>query len=394
MTLAVAGGLSMVMSCGDNNIQPKPQEEQAKKEVNSQDDFAWQTEQFADLKIVRYQIPGYDKLSAKQKELTYYLTQAGLAGRDIMYDQNYRHNLEIRSMLENIYSNYSGDKAAEEWLNFEVYLKRMWFSNGIHHHYSNNKFIPEFSQDYFKGLLENVGATCSEEIMEVLFNPEVDAKKVNQDAELGLVEGSAVNFYAPDVSTEEAKAYFECITTKGERNAVSHGLNSRLAKDADGNVIEEVYKIGGKYGEALEKVVFWLKKAETVAENEKQAAAFRNLIAFYETGDLRKWDTYNINWVNTTEGDIDYINGFVEVYNDPLGYTGSYETIIQIKDFDASERMKVLMDNAQWFETNSPFMDEHKKETVTGILYNVVNVVGEAGDASPSTPIGVNLPNA
>lgn len=358
-----------------------------------EDDFVWQTEQFADLKIIRYQIPGYDRLSPKQKELTYYLTQAGLAGRDIMYDQNYRHNLEIRDMLEAVYTTYTGDKTIADWKNFETYLKRIWFSNGIHHHYSNNKFEPEFSIAYFKHLLDDTGVECRKEIMDVMFDPSIDAKKVNQDASKGLVEGSAVNFYGPDVTTAEAEAYFASIMKKGERNPISYGLNSRLVKK-DGKIVEETYSAKGLYADAIKQIIYWLTKAETVAENDKQAAAFRNLIEFYQTGDLRKWDTYNINWVNTTEGDIDYINGFVEVYNDPLGYTGSYETVVQIKDFEASERMKVLMDNAQWFETNSPFMDEHKKEEVKGILYNVVNVVGEAGDASPSTPIGVNLPNA
>ena len=254
--------------------------------------------------------------------------------------------------------------------------------------------MPEFSQAYFAELVEAVGAEVSDELMAVIFDPAVESKKVEQDATKGLVEASAVNFYAPDVSTEEAQAYLASIVEEGSRTPVEYSLNSRLVKNAAGEIEEQAYRVGGLYGEALEQVVFWLNQAAQYAENDKQAAALRNLIAYYETGDLEKWQLYNINWVQDTEGDVDYINGFVEVYNDPLGYTGSYETIVQIKDFDASERMKVLMDNAQWFEDHMPFMDAHKKKEVVGITYNVVNVAGEAGDASPSTPIGVNLPNS
>ena len=356
--------------------------------------FVWQTEQFADLKMIRYQVPGWDQLSPKQRALVYCLNQAGLSGRDMMYDQNNRYNLRIRHLLESIYTGFEGDKSTNGWNRFETYLKRIWFSNGIHHHYANTKIMPEFSQAYFAELVEAVGAEVSDELMAVIFDPAVEAKKVEQDATKGLVEASAVNFYAPDVSTEEAQAYLASIVEEGSRTPVEYSLNSRLVKNAAGEIEEQAYRVGGLYGEALEQVVFWLNQAAQYAENDKQAAALRNLIAYYETGDLEKWKLYNINWVQDTEGDVDYINGFVEVYNDPLGYTGSYETIVQIKDFDASERMKVLMDNAQWFEDHMPFMDAHKKKEVVGITYNVVNVAGEAGDASPSTPIGVNLPNS
>ena len=356
--------------------------------------FVWQTEQFADLKMIRYQVPGWDQLSPQQRALVYCLNQAGLSGRDIMYDQNNRYNLRIRDLLEAVYTGYEGDKTTIGWQRFETYLKRIWFSNGIHHHYANTKIMPEFSEAYFNELLSAVGREIDSELRAVIFDPAVEAKKVEQDATKGLVEASAVNFYAPDVSTEEAQAYLESIVEEGNRTPVEYSLNSRLVKNAAGEIEEQAYKVGGLYGEALEQVVFWLNQAIQYAENDKQAAALRNLIAYYETGDLEKWQLYNINWVQDTEGDVDYINGFVEVYNDPLGYTGSYETIVQIKDFDASDRMKVLMDNAQWFEDNMPFMDEHKKKEVVGITYNVVNVAGEAGDASPSTPIGVNLPNS
>ena len=356
--------------------------------------FVWKTEQFADLKIVRYQIPGWDKLSDKQQALVYCLNMAGLSGRDIMYDQNNRHNLRIRRLLEDIYIGYEGDRGAVGWQAFEVYLKRIWFSNGIHHHYANTKHLPDFSEPYFDHLLAETGNSIDPELRAVVFDPAVEAKKVEQDGNKGLVESSAVNFYAPDVTTDEAKAYFESIVDKGNRSPVEYGLNSRLEKDAEGQVYENVYKVGGLYGESISEIVKWLNEAIQYAENDKQAAALRNLVAYYETGDLEKWSLYNVNWVQDTEGDVDYINGFVEVYNDPLGYTGSYETIVEIKDFDASARMATLMQNAQWFEDNMPFMDSHKKKEVVGITYNVVNVAGEAGDASPSTPIGVNLPNS
>ena len=356
--------------------------------------FVWQTEQFADLKIVRYQVPGWDQLTERQKAFVYCLNQAGLSGRDIMYDQNNRYNLRVRHLLETIYAGFDGDKGTKGWNRFETYLKRIWFSNGIHHHYSNNKHTPEFSTEYFDELLAGTGQIISDELRAVIFDAAVESKKVEQDATKGLVEGSAVNFYGPDVSTDEAIAYYESIVEPSTRTPVEYSLNSRLVKNAAGEIEEDVYRVGGLYSEAIEQIVFWLNQASQYAENNKQAAALRNLIAYYETGDLTKWQLYNINWVQDTEGDVDYINGFIEVYNDPLGYTGSYETIVQIKDFDASERMKVLMENAQWFEDHMPFMPEHKKDEVVGITYNVVNVAGEAGDASPSTPIGVNLPNS
>jgi dipeptidyl-peptidase-3 len=402
--LSILGCAFILASCGEASEKEGKQEllaedyqpAEAMEATSVADDsgFKWQTEQFADLKIVRYQIPGWEKLAQRQKELVYYLTQAGLSGRDMMYDQNYRFNLELRSALENIYSSFEGDKGTKGWMRFETYLKRIWFSNGVHHHYSNAKFTPEFSKDYFNEIAAVTKTAISEDLIKVIFDADFDAKKVEQNKEKGLVEGSAINMYAPDVTTAEAMAYYQSLSDSTDRAPVSHGINSRLVKNINGDIEEEVYRIGGLYSAALQEVVGWLNKAIEVAENDKQAAALRNLVKFYETGDLRKWDLYNINWVNDTEGDIDYINGFVEVYNDPLGYTGSYETVVQIKDFAASDRMKTLMENAQWFETNSPFMPEHKKDKVVGITYNVVNVAGEAGDASPSTPIGVNLPNA
>lgn len=342
-------------------------------------------------KILKYEIPQWDKLSLKQKELVYYLTQAGLSGRDIMYDQNYRHNLTIRRALENIYTNYKGDKSARDWQAFEIYLKSIWFANGIHHHYATDKFKPEFSKDYFDTLLKETNTTLTGEAYEVIFNDK-DAKKVNLNAEKGLIEGSAINFYGPNVTTEDVEKFYGKLTDKSDKTPVELGLNSQLVKE-DGVVKERVWKSGGLYGKAIDKITYWLQKAKGVAENEKQAQAFQVLIDYYKTGDLNKWDEYNMLWLKSTEGDIDYINGFIEVYNDPKGYRGSYETIVEIKDFEMSKKMAVVAKSAQWFEDNSTIMKAHKKTNVVGISYKTVNVAGEAGDASPSTPIGVNLPN-
>ncbi|PCJ79969.1 MAG: dihydrofolate reductase [Bacteroidetes bacterium] len=358
------------------------------------DGFIWQAEQFADLKIVRYQVPGWEHLTDRQQALVYCLNMAGLSGRDIMYDQNNRYNLRIRRLLESIHDSFDGDKETVGWNRFETYLKRIWFSNGIHHHYSNKKHIPEFSSEYFDYLLKATSNTCSDEIRSVILDPTVHPKKVELDGDKGLVEGSSVNFYGPGVTTDDARNYFESIKVKGDRSPVEYGLNSRLVKLENNEIVEETYKVGGLYNDAIVEVVKWLAEAIKYTENDKQASAMRHLIKYYETGDLEEWSLYNINWVKDTEGVVDYINGFIEVYNDPLGYTGSYETVVEIKDFEASERMATLMDNAQWFEDHMPFAENHKKDEVVGITYNVVSVAGEAGDASPSTPIGVNLPNS
>ena len=379
---------AVLISCNE----PKQQETETKT-TPEKESFEYLAEQFADLKIIRYQIPGFDKLTPQQKTLVYYLTQAGLAGRDIMYDQNYRHNLKIRHALENIVTSYTGDKESDDWKNFMVYVKRIWFSNGIHHHYSNNKIMPDFSREYFNSLLGATSTELDSAVVEVLFNPEIDNKKVNLDPEKGLLKGSAVNFYAPDITEQEVDAYYANKVDKNDETPVWYGLNSRMVKE-NGKLKEQVYKVGGLYGPAIEKIVYWLEKAATVAENEQQKKALGLLIEYYKTGDLETWDEYNIAWVNATEGDIDYINGFIEVYNDPKGYRGSYESIVEIKDFEASERMAKLSANAQWFEDNAPILEENKKKNVVGVTYKVVNVAGESGDASPSTPIGVNLPNS
>jgi len=363
-----------------------------KDAVKSEKEFAYFSEQFADIKILRYKVPGFENLSLKQKELVYYLTQAGLAGRDIMYDQNYRFNLTIRRALEHIYQNYEGDKTAEDWKNLEIYLKRIWFSNGIHHHYSNDKFKPGFSADYLTKLLKETNTKLEGEAFEVIFNDK-DAKKVNLDASKDLVLGSAINFYGPNVTEADVDKYYKTLKSPNPLQPLSFGLNSQLLIE-DGKVVEKVWKSGGLYGQSIDKIIFWLQKAKDVAENDQQAKAFDLLIKFYQTGDLKIWDDYNVAWADTKEGDIDYINGFIEVYNDPKGYRGSYESTVQIKDFEMSKKMDVLATNAQWFEDNSPIMDAHKKKNVVGVSYKTVNVAGEAGDASPSTPIGINLPNA
>lgn len=309
-----------------------------------------------------------------------------------MWDQNYRHNLAIRKALENVYTNYEGDKTSDDWKAFEVYLKRVWFSNGIHHHYSNDKLKPEFSSEYLKTLLTETNSNLDGEAFEVIFN-EQDSKKVNQVKGVDNVLLSAVNFYGPDVTNADVESFYANKKSPNPDKPLSYGLNSQLVNE-NGELKERVYKSGGLYGSAIDEVVKWLQKAKDVAENEAQGNALGLLIEYYKTGDLQTWDDYNVAWTAATEGNVDYINSFIEVYKDPLGYRGSYETIVQINDFDMSQKMKVLSDNAQWFEDNSPLMDEHKKDSVVGVTYKVVTVAGEAGDASPSTPIGVNLPNA
>ncbi|MDN3724645.1 dihydrofolate reductase [Aequorivita sp. SDUM287046] len=364
----------------------------AKVETETSTDFDYNVESFGDVKVLRYQIPGWEKLTLKEQKLAYYLTQAGLAGRDIIWDQNYRHNLTIRKALENVYTNFNGDKTSEDWKNFETYLKRVWFSNGIHHHYSNDKLKPDFSPEYLKSLLAETSTNLEGEAFEVIFNDK-DSKKVNQAKGVDNVLESAVNFYGPNVTNKDVESFYSKMKSPNPNKPLSFGLNSKLVKE-NGQLKELVYKSGGLYGSAIDKIVEWLEKAKTVAENKAQGDAIGLLIQYYKTGDLQTWDDYNVAWTQATAGNIDYINSFIEVYNDPLGYRGSYETIVQINDFDMSEKMAVLSENAQWFEDNSPLMDEHKKKNVVGVTYKVVNVAGEAGDASPSTPIGVNLPNA
>jgi dipeptidyl-peptidase-3 len=355
--------------------------------------FDYVAEQFADIKVLRYQIPGWEKLSLREKQLVYYLTQAGVSGRDIYWDQNYRYNLTIRKALEHIYTTYFGDKTSKDWMAFEVYLKRVWFANGIHHHYSMDKIKPEFTEAYFKKLLSETNTTLDAKITDILFNDE-DAKKVNLDESKGLISGSAVNFYDKGITEKEVAAFYKNMKTPDPARPLSFGINSKLVKGKDGKLEEKTWKSGGMYGPAIDKIIYWLEKAKAVTESKKQQVALGLLIDFYRTGDLKTWDDFNIAWLNATDGNIDYISGFVEVYNDPIGMRGSYEGVVEIKDFDMTAKMQKISDNAQWFEDHSPLMDAHKKKKVTGVSYKTVIVAGESGDSSPSTPIGVNLPNA
>jgi dipeptidyl-peptidase-3 len=379
--------LPLLHACGDGGTPTA--------EVPATDTtFQWEVDQFEDLRILRYRIPGWETIPLQQKQLAYYLSMSGLAGRDIMWDQNYRHNLRIRRALEAVVAARTEADKGAEWDAFITYAKKVWFANGIHHHYSNAKFIPGFSREWFTARLTALGKTLPEEVLVAMFDPTVDAVKVSQDAERDLVLASAVNFYGEDVSQKEVEELYAAMVQPDEERLLSYGINSKVVRGPDGKVMEAPWRVGGLYGPALEQVVFWLEKAKSVALNPQQEKAIGLLIDFYRTGDVKTWDAFNIEWVKDTASDIDFIHGFVEVYNDPLGMRGSYEVIVQMKDPEASERMSVLMDYAGWFEENSPILPQHKRKDVVGITYNFINVVNEAGDASPSTPVGVNLPNA
>ncbi len=364
-----------------------------KKLTDSLQQVQFETEQFADIQVLKYDIPGWEKLTLKEKKLVYYLAQAGYCGRDIFWDQNYKYNLKIRAALENIYKNYSGSKNDDNWKKFEIYLKRVWFSNGIHHHYSNDKIKPGFPQTYLQKLLKDTKTNLDASIVEILFN-DVDGKKVNLNEAKGLVQGSAVNFYGKGLNANDVEKFYGSMKPADSLRPLSTGLNSKLVRTESGKIEERIWRSGGMYGAAIDKIVFWLEKAVKVSENKPQAEALNILIDFYKTGDLKKWDDYNVAWVKATEGNIDYINGFIEVYNDPLGHKASYESTVQIKDFDMSAKMEVISKSAQWFEDSSPLMPEHKKKNVVGVSYKTVIVAAESGDTSPATPIGVNLPNA
>ena len=394
-----------LFACQSNGAKEEKSSETIieKKEFDENDDFQYTAERFADLKLIRYQVPGFDELSVQKKELLYYLYQAALSGRDIMYDQNYRHNLQLRKLFEAIVSKEDKLNDDAEYGKFLVYVKRFWFSNGIHHHYSNNKFEPEFSQEFFSRAVDVLkedelplkpGQTKADmltELTEVIFNPEIDPKKVSLDADRDLVKASAINFYGPEVTQAEVEAYYAGLD-KVDNEAPEYGLNTQLVKQ-DGKIVANTWKVGGMYTEAIEEMVNWLEKAAVVAENEQQALTLNRLIKYYQSGNVEDWDEYNIAWVNDTNSRTDVVNGFIEVYNDPLGYKGSFESVVSFKDMEATERIEAVSKEAQWFEDNSPIMDEHKKENVKGITGKVITVVVESGDASPSTPIGINLPN-
>ncbi len=367
-------------------------------------DFKWQVDQFADLKILRYQVPGFEELSTAQKELIYYLSEAALCGRDIFFDQNYKHNLLIRRTLDAIVEGYAGDRADPQWKKFMVYTKRVWFSNGIHHHYATDKFIPEFSPEYFASLVkasEGVEFPLAEGqslndllafLRPILFDPTVDAKMVSQDSSKDLVANSAVNFYQ-DVTQAEVEAYYKSIVDEEDPTPISYGLNSRVVKKA-GRVTEEVAFLDGLYGPAIEKIIFWLEKAARVAENDQQRKVIEKLIEYYQTGDLEKFDEYNILWVDDLDSRVDFINGFIEVYKDPLGMKGSWESVVNFKDLAATQRTDTISANAQWFEDNSPVDPRFKRDEVKGVSAKVITVAMLGGDCYPVSPVGINLPNA
>lgn len=369
-----------------------------------EDTFEYQVEQFADLQILRYRVPGFEKLSLRQKQLIYYLSQAALEGRDILYHQNGKYNLPVRRLLEAVYVAYKGPRDTDEFRAFEVYLKRVWFANGIHHHYSCDKFVPGFTPDYLRSLVESLpadalplaeGETCTKlcnRLFPVIFDPEVMPKRVNQADGEDLILTSAANYYE-GVTQQEAEDFYAAMKTPGETEPVMYGMNSRLVKK-DGVVQEEVWKIGGMYGEALQKIVSWLDKAAEIAENDRQREVIRLLTEFYRTGDLKTFDAYSIVWLKDTDSQVDFVNGFIESYGDPLGIKASWESIVNFKDLEATRRTELISENAQWFEDHSPVAPQFRKEKVKGVSAKVITAAMLGGDLYPSTAIGINLPNS
>ena len=376
-------------SCNGTKEEKKSQKKTSFKRKSPNDR---QVDRFADIQVLRYEIKDFDKLTLNQKKLVYYLSQAGLSGRDIIYDQNNKYNLEIRRCLESIVKKFNGDKLSEEWYHFMTYTKQVWFANGIHHHYGMEKFTPQFTKSYFSSLLEKTGSSISDDALNVIFNKDLAKKRKVKDPKLDMIISSANNFYGNGVTQKMVNDYYKAKIDTLDPRPIEHGLNSTLVLEND-SLYEDVWKSGGKYGEAIDKIIYNLKKGAEVAENEEQKNAINKLIEYYQTGDLKTWDEYCILWTKSNNGDIDWINGFIEVYGDAIGKRASYESIVQITDFEASMQMQVVTQNAQWFEDHSPLIESHKKKNVKGVSYKVVQVASESGDASPSTPIGVNLPN-
>ena len=368
------------------------------------DKFDYTVEQFADLQILRYRVPGFENLSLQQKELVYYLTEAALQGRDILFDQNGKYNLRIRRTLEAVYTGYKGDKNTPDFKAMEVYLKRVWFSNGIHHHYDSEKFVPGFAPEFFKEAVLSVdtstlplaeGQTAEQlcdELFPVIFDPAVMPKRVNQAAREDLVLTSACNYY-DGVTQKEAEDFYNAMKDPKDETPVSYGLNSRLVKE-NGKIQEKIWKVGGLYGQAIDKIVYWLKKAEGVAENPEQKAVIAELIKFYETGDLKTFDEYAILWVKDLNSLVDFVNGFTESYGDPLGMKASWESLVNFKDMEATHRTEIISGNAQWFEDHSPVDKQFKKDEVKGVSAKVITAAILAGDLYPATAIGINLPNS
>ena len=392
--LCIAVMILPVIGCKKTATQPE----------TTADTFDWQIDQFADLRILRYQVPGFDQLTAGQKELIYYLSEAALCGRDIIFEQNFKFNLTIRKTLDTIVSNYSGDRDTPEWKDFMIYVKQVWFANGIHHHYSTDKFTPAFSSEYFSSLVAAVdesrlpieeGQTVGEFVdflKPLLFDAGVAAKKISQDSSKDLITESAVNFYE-GVNQEEVEAYYEQISDRSDPTPVSYGLNTRLVKK-EGKIYEEVASIDGLYGPAIEKIVFWLEKASGVAENDQQKQVIDKLIDYYRSGNLETFDEYNILWVGDLQSRVDFVNGFIEVYQDPMGMKASWESVVNFKDLAATKRTDTISANAQWFAEQSPINPRFKREEVKGVSAKVITTAMIGGDCYPSTPIGINLPNA
>ena len=375
-----AGLAATLMSCSDK--------------AADKGDFKFLLDEFADVKVMRYQVPGWDALSLQQKEYVYHLAEAAKYGRDIIWMQNCRYNLDVRKMLENALENYSGDRTSEDYAKFEAYAKRVFFSNGIHHHYAEDKFMPECAKEYFQAVMESVGESerCAE-LIDVIYDPAVLPQRKSTDKSGDIVAESAVNFYE-GVTKAEVEKFYAAMTDPSDKTPVSYGLNSKVVKGSDGVIREDVYKVGGLYGPALEKIIAELEKAALVAENQTQKDYIADLVAYYRTGDLKLWDEYNIKWVNDTLGTVDFVNGFVEDYNDPLGRKATWEGLVNFKDSEASRRAELISANAQWFEDNSPVDQRFKKKEVKGVTAKVINVAVLAGDCYPAAPIGINLPNA
>lgn len=382
--LFIALALGVLTACSSTKTVVTP--------TNSNVESNILVDKFADIQVLRLPVEGWDKLSLQQKKYCYFLAQAGLAGRDINFDQNNEYNLQIRKLLEGIFTNNQENGRSEEWLLFETWAKQFFFSNGIHHHYGMDKLIPPFNEGYFRNLITQSGQEVSDELLQFIFDANLGSKRKVKDPKQDMIIASANNFYGEGVTQQMVEDFYQQKTDPSNKQPIEAGLNSTLILK-DGKVTEDVWKLDGRYGAAIEQIIFWLKQAAEVSENDAQKAALAKLVEFYATGDLKIWDEYNVLWVKATAGDIDYINGFIEVYGDALGKRANFEAIVQVKDFDASEKMAVLAKNVQWFEDNSPLRPEHKKKSVVGVSYKVVQAISESGDAAPSTPIGVNLPN-
>jgi len=380
-------------------------EQTSKRTTQPENDFNYVVDQFADLQILRYQVPGFESLSLQQKQLLYHLSRAGLMGRDILFDQNCRYNLAIRQTMEAIYTKYQGDRETDEFKALETYLKRIWFSNGIHHHYGEDKLMPGFTPDYFISCYRHVsasdlplrpGQTTDQFLMEiapVIFNPTILAKKTVQSGNVDLIRTSANNYYEEGLTQKEVEAFYDRMKDPADSTPVSYGLNSRLAK-VNGEIVEKVWKVGGLYTQAIEPIVSELQKAVAYAENDTQKAVIEKLIEYYQTGDLKTFDEYSILWVGDTDSEVDFVNGFIETYGDPLGMKASWESTVNFINKEATKRTKLISDNAQWFEDHSPVDDRFKKKEVKGVTAKVITVATIGGDCYPATPIGINLPNS